>query len=89
MGLTAEQKLEAVALKYYQDYQWQPKALNYYTTSRNDFELYQVVDVTDEYIYTKYCDPDRGDRVTQWKKSEFLCDFGEKRVFVPEWILNK
>lgn len=87
--LTVEQKLEALALKYYQDYQWIPKSGDYYTSSRNDLELYQVIEVTDENIYTKYCDPDRGKEVSVWKNNEFLINFGLKRVHVPDWILNK
>lgn len=89
ISLTVDEKLEALALKYYQDYQWIPKAGDYYTTSRNDLELYLVVDVTDEHIYTRYCDPQKGNKVSQWKKTEFLTDFGLKRVYVADWILNR
>lgn len=86
--LTLNQKLEALALKYYEDFQWQPKKGDYYTSSRNDLELYQIVDEGEQFFYTKYCDPKKGNDTSMWPKSTFLKDFGLKRVFVPEWILN-
>jgi hypothetical protein len=87
--LTTEQKLEALALKYYQDYQWQPRTGDYYTSSRNDLELYKIIYADEKFIHTVYCDPDRGKEVSVWKADEFLKDFGLKRVHVPDWILNK
>jgi len=88
-SLTTEQKLEALALKYYQDYQWIPKAGDYYTSSRNDLELYFIVYADDHEIHTVYCDLQKGTSVSVWKTSEFLTGFGLKRVHVPDWILIK
>lgn len=86
--LTYEQKLEALSLKYYQGIKWIPKDGDFYTTSRNDLELYQIVSVQDGIIKTKYCDPDQDSANAEWPESEFLKDFGEHRVHVPNFILQ-
>lgn len=88
-GLTQTEKLEALALKYYQQYQWSPKKGDYYTTSRNDLELYLIVNEDDDYFYTKYCNPNYGSDVSCWRKDEFLKDFGINRVYVADWILKE
>lgn len=86
--LTTEQKLQALANKYYHQVIWEPKKGDYYTTSRDDLELYQIVDISDEYILTQYCtapdsDPDA------WEEDKFLKGFGENRVHVPLYILEQ
>lgn len=88
-SLTHQQKLEAVALKYYSMYQWQPQAGDYYTTCRADLELYQIVDIKDGKVFTKYMVG--SDVVSEWLEEEFLSPetFGAKRVYVPVWILDK
>lgn len=88
-SLTYQQKLEAVALKYYSMYQWQPQAGDYYTTCRADLELYQIVDIKDGKVFTKYMVG--SDVVSEWQEDEFLSDntFGRNRVHVPSWILNQ
>lgn len=88
-SLTYQQKLEAVALKYYSMYQWQPQAGDYYTTCRADLELYQIVDIKDGKVFTKYMVG--SDVVSEWLEEEFLSPetFGAKRVYVPVWILDK
>lgn len=86
--LTLKQKLDALALKYYSFYQWNPKAGDFYTTSRSDLELYQIVDIRDGKVYTKYLVG--SDVISEWPENEFLSleTFGRCRVYVPEWILN-
>jgi hypothetical protein len=86
--LAFSQKLAAIALKYYDDFKWNPKKGDYYTSTRNDLELYQIVDEGEQFFYTKYCDPKKGIEISEWPKATFLKDFGLKRVFVPDWILN-
>ncbi len=85
-SLTAQQKLQALAHKYYSGILWEPKAGDYYTTSRADLELYQVVYADETVVKTKYCIG--SDVVSEWPTYTFLKDFGEKRVFVPEWIFK-
>lgn len=88
-SLTQNQKLEALAYKYYCGPRvWHPKAGDYYTSSRNDLQLYQIVAEDDEHFYTVYCThPDQRDA---WKKEGFTTEgFGTNRVYVPEWILNE
>lgn len=86
--LTAEEKLLAISTKHYQGLVWTPKQGDYYTTIRNDLELYQVVNVDDSFVYTKYCHPDKGDSISSWERDKFLQDFGMHRVYVPDWILK-
>lgn len=88
--MTIEQKLEAVCSRYYlrgvQNNPWNPQKGDYYTTCRNDRELYFICDVDDDHIYTVYCD--RECEPSKWKKEEFLLNFGLNRVHVPMYILN-
>lgn len=87
-SLTMRQKLDALALKYYSFYQWTPKAGDYYTTSRSDLELYQIVDIKDGIVYTKYLIG--SDVISEWSEKEFLSQetFGRCRVAVPQWIID-
>jgi hypothetical protein len=86
--LTQNQKLNALAAKYYSGLQWNPKTGDYYTTSRADLELYQIVTADEKIIKTKYCDPQKGDVISDWETESFLKDFGVNRVWVPEWIFS-
>ena len=90
ISLTPEEKLQAISLKYYQFYTWIPKKGDYYTSVRNDLELYQIIDEDEEYYYTNYCDPIKQQSISKWKKEEFLDNntFGKYRVFIANWILN-
>lgn len=90
-SLTIEQKLLALSMRFYDGYIWEPKVGDYYTSSRNDLELYQIVSEDEEKFYTVYCDKDKqGDQPpAEWKKEKFLKDFGEKRVFVYVGILER
>ena len=86
--LSPEQKLEALSLKHYQKLDWTPKKGDYYTSSRNDLELYRIIDEDDKYFFTTYCDEEREGTPAMWEKDQFLKDFGEHRVFVPDAILK-
>lgn len=84
---TSDMKLQALASKYYGGLNWEPKAGDYYTTSRADLELYQVVEVTDTKVKTRYLKPDSD--ITEWDKSGFTTEgFGDRRVYVPDSILS-
>lgn len=85
--LTHEIKLAAMAAKFYDGLTWNPKAGDYYTTSRNDLELYQVVDVTDTEVITKYVNPS-SDNTSAWQKDRFTTeDFGPRRVWIPDYLV--
>jgi hypothetical protein len=88
--LTEWQKLHALAMRFYSGYQWRPKAGDYYTTSRADLELYQVVDIKDGKVYTKYCDPAKQGGIAEWPEDEFLSPttFGYARVYVHREFLK-
>lgn len=85
--LTYQQKLQALSDKYYSHNRWQPKKGDYYTTSRNDLELYQIVDEDEEHFYTVSCHVENCHK-EPWKKEEFLQDFGINRVSVQNYILE-
>jgi hypothetical protein len=78
--LTVEQKLQALSSKYYDGLPWNPKKGDYYTTSRNDLELYQIVDENETTLFTNYCGEKKADEPHEWSKIKFLEDFGERRV---------
>lgn len=87
MKLTAEQKLQAMAHRFYQRAEWVPKAGDFYTSARADLELYQVVEVRDDVIVTEYTEGGCGP--SEWPVDEFLTKgFGPSRVWVPSWILG-
>jgi hypothetical protein len=70
--LTPWQKLEALSMRYYGCVVWEPNAGDFYTTSRADLELYQVVDVTDTEVITRYCTPNTRAEDAQCPRDEFL-----------------
>jgi len=83
---TKDMKLDAFARKYYQGEEWIPKAGDYYTTTRNDLELYQVVEVTETEVHTSYLP--LGGQVSKWPINEFTKEgFGPRRMLVPIEIL--
>lgn len=87
MKLTHEQKLQAMALKYYQGMVWRPKKGDFYTSSRADLELYQVVEVSDTQVVTKYTEG--SEELSYWGKHEFTNEgFGLNRVWVPDFVLE-
>lgn len=88
IALTTDQKLNALAFKYYQGAKWEPKTGDYYTTSRNDLQLYQIVEANEMVVKTRYCDPSKGDSISEWSTENFLLDFGVNRVHVPHFILE-
>lgn len=87
MKLTPQNKLEALALRFYQGHVWEPKPGDYYTSSRADLEVYRVVDVTDDEVITEYAEGGMG--VSKWPRSEFTTEgFGLMRVWVPEALVT-
>ncbi|MGJ1362916.1 hypothetical protein ACR79B_20610 [Sphingobacterium spiritivorum] len=85
--LTAEAKLQAFQSKFYQGVEWDPKKGDYYTTTRSDLELYQVVDVDDNYVYTSYLH--EGSPIDKWPKDGFTTEgFGDRRMYVPDNLLK-
>ncbi len=87
MQLTYEQKLQAMANRFYQGAEWSPKAGDHYTTSRADLEVYRVMDVADGVVYTAYTEGSK--EISEWPAAEFLTEgFGPNRVHVPNWLLD-
>ena len=85
--LTYQQKLDALAYRFYQGAQWVPKAGDYYTTSRSDLELYQVVSIEDGIVRTRFTEG--SDAIAEWPEDVFLTEgFGPRRVFVPPWVMG-
>lgn len=89
-SLTFKQKLQAVSDRFYcggSTSSWVPKKGDYYTTVRNDLELYQIVDEYDGFLFTVYCHVDDCTH-SRWKKDEFLNDFGKNRILVMDYIFD-
>lgn len=85
--LTEQQKLSALACRFYQGLIWTPAAGDHYTTSRSDLELYRIAKIEDGKLFTEYCT--RPGELTQWDEVGFSCEgFGRKRVWVPSFILE-
>lgn len=85
--LNEQQKLQALARRFYQDMKWTPQPGDYYTTSRADLELYQVVDVRDGKVFTRYCEG--SDAIAEWDADGFTTEgFGIRRVHVPAFLLG-
>lgn len=85
--LTHSQKLAALSHKFYQGAEWVPAVGDYYTTARNDMQLYQIVREDDVYFYTSYLP--LGCELSAWHKEGFTDKgFGPKRVHVPMFIFQ-
>lgn len=84
------QKLEALAYRFYQFGIWTPKPGDLYTTTRADLELYEIVEIRDGSVFTRYRDTDKSEVISEWLEEEFLSPetFGRARVWVPHWIMN-
>jgi|GEM_PF-3407058 hypothetical protein len=90
ISLTPEQKLLALSLKYYSHLEWKIKPGDYYTSARNDLELYQIVDTTEYEVITRRCNElNEVINWTVWTKIDFFTNFHDYRVFVPEFIFNE
>lgn len=86
-ALTSRQKLEAISLRFYQGTIWVPEAGHYYTTSRPDLELYRIVKIENETVFTEYCH--NPGTLAEWPESEFTtAGFGPRRVWVPNFVLG-
>lgn len=91
--LTIEKKLQALSSKYYDFQEWQPKQGDFYTSARNDLELYRIAKIENgkvytEYYHTEYCDRPNGE-LSEWDLDGFTTEgFGVQRVYVPLWILD-
>lgn len=85
--LTPTQKLNALAAKFYNDAVWQPKAGDYYTSTRADLELYRVSRIEEGKIFTVYCHIECNEQ--GWNADDFTTKgFGLKRVHVPDWVFD-
>ena len=88
MKLTQQQKLEAMAARFYQGMEWQPKAGDLYTTSRADLEVYRVISVENGVVTTEYTE--NGTEPSEWPEAEFLTEgFGPNRVWIPPHVLGE
>lgn len=86
-ALTAQQKLEALALRFYQGRHWKPLPGHYYTTSRADLELYRIVKIEDGKIFTEYTTSPGV--LCEWAEVGFTTEgFGIHRIWVPDFILK-
>lgn len=89
-SLTIYQKLQALSLKYYHNMEWSPMPGNYYTSTRDDFELYKIIGVSYDCLLTQYCDIyKQSEEPARWLQRDFATrDFGLNRVWVPNFVLD-
>jgi hypothetical protein len=86
-ALTEYQKLLAFEYKYYNFISWNPKEGDYYTSTRADLELYKVVKITDDKIFTIYCS--NPSNIFEWDRNSFLTEgFGLQRMYVPDFVFK-
>lgn len=86
--LSPEQKLAALSMRFFSNYQWQPKEGDYYTTPRNDLELYRIVKIEGGKVFTEYCD--KKCALAEWDEAKFLTEgFGVHRTHVPLIVLEQ
>ena len=88
-SLTPNQKAAVIEYNFYNGRrEWVPKPFDYYTTPRADLELYQILEITDTVIKTKYCTDIKSENVAEWPIAEFFTGFGINRIHVPLFILQ-
>jgi hypothetical protein len=82
-SLTPQQKLLCFRHRFYDMQKWEPKAGDYYTSTRDDLELYLIAREDDDFFYTVYATNPNGIE-SQWPKTEFTSvGFGMMRMYVP------
>lgn len=87
-SLTPEQKLLAFRNRFYDMQNWEPKAGDYYTSTRDDLELYLIVREDDDFFYTVYAERPHASE-SQWPKQEFTTvGFGPLRMHVPFYVFT-
>lgn len=95
MKLTPMQKLRALSIRFYDGMEWVPTAGDFYTTTRADLELYQIVEIhstTDRnrpatVVRTRYTEG--SDAISEWPLDGFQTHgFGPFRVWVPHFVLE-
>jgi hypothetical protein len=84
--LTQRQKLAAFAFRFYQHAQWIPKVGDYYTTTRDDLMLFQIVRQEGQDWVVKCSHYEMEDI---WAIEDFTVKgFGPCRMWVPNWIFE-
>ena len=93
MIFTLEQKIAALAMRFYQKMPWEPKVGDYYCLTREGTELF-VINRTDGenfYIRRVYApdQPEGSEMSDPWPIESFQSGFGENRVWVHPVILER
>ena len=93
--LNERQKLAALAMRFYQGMQWEPKVGDYYTLTRESLELFVINRSDGENFYIKKVfhagQPDNQyeEQVDPWPIASFKEGFGVNRVWVHPVIFEK
>jgi hypothetical protein len=89
---TLEQKLTALALRFYQHMVWTPQVGHYYCLTREGLELFQITRTDEENFFIKLVyapGQEPGEEMdTPWPIGKFQQDFGINRVWVPDRVLG-
>lgn len=90
LKLTMLQKLEAVSLKYYSNFKWEPKLNDYYTLTRQalGLEIFQIVEENSvefgiKLVWDEHGNYELEQPITYFNKHTFVdSDFGKNRIYL-------
>lgn len=87
-NITARQKLAAFELRFYQFQAWEPKVGDYYTVTRAELVLFQIVGRDDQagewIVFSNQYDQEHRFAIEGFTTQ----GFGPSRLWVPEWIFE-
>ncbi len=89
---TLEQKMSAIAFRFYQKAQWVPQVGDYYCLTRNGLELFVINRTDGENFFIRRVfapgQPEGDELADAWPVETFQQGFGENRVWVPKVFLQ-
>ncbi len=92
MTFSLQQKLAALAMRFYQHMKWEPKVGDYYCLTRDDLELFVInrSDGENFFIRNVYApgQPEGDELADPWPIESFQEGFGDNRVWVHPAVLK-
>lgn len=83
------QKIAALAMRFYQHLEWQPKVGDYYCLTREGLELFQIARTDGANFYISKVLPEFFEMQDAWEIETFKQGFGDNRVWVHPAVLEK
>ncbi len=92
LTFTLEQKMSAIAFRFYQKATWTPSVGDYYCLTREGLELFVINRTDGENFFIRRVfapgQPEGEEMADPWPIASFQQDFGENRVWVPHTFLG-